>query len=323
MADAIQVIDVSKYYGAILALDHVNLSVKEGEFFGLLGPNGAGKTTLIRILTGLAAPTSGKALISGYDVIREPVKAKKEFGIVPETSNLYGDLTAWENLMLTAKLYGVPRKERSEEAVKLLEFFGLKERINDPVKQFSKGMKRRLAIAAALIHRPRILFLDEPTSGLDVQSSGLIREVLRKLNREEGVTVFLATHFIEEADQLCDRVAILNRGKVSVIDTPENLKASVQVSEVLEVTFNSPTNIDGELERHCSKIVKLEGNRFQLHTRDSFSILPLIIDFAKNNGLKILSINTLKPTLEEAFVNYTGIDPLMAERMEQLRLKKD
>jgi len=321
LADAIQVIDVSKYYGDILALDHVSLSVKEGEFFGLLGPNGAGKTTLIRILTGLAAPTSGKVLISGYDVLREPVKAKREFGIVPEISNLYGDLTAWENLMFIAKLYGVPRKERSEEAIKLLELIGLKERINEPVKQFSKGMKRRLTIAAALIHRPRILFLDEPTSGLDIQSSRLIREILQKLNKEERVTVFLATHFIEEAE-LCDRLAILNRGKVSVIDTPENLKASVRESEALEVTFNSPTSIDGELERYCTKIIKLGENRFQLYARDSFSILSLVVDFAKNKGLKILSINMLKPTLEEAFVKYTGIDPLMAERMELLRLKK-
>ncbi|MBO3842751.1 MAG: ATP-binding cassette domain-containing protein [Candidatus Brockarchaeota archaeon] len=320
--DAVQIIDVVKHYGNVLALDHVNLSVKEGEFFGLLGPNGAGKTTLIRILTGLTAPTSGRTLILGYDVLNEPVKAKKQFGLVPEISNVYDDLTAWDNLMFMAKLYGIPEREREERAMKLLEALGLRERVDSPVKQFSKGMRRRLAIAAALIHEPRILFLDEPTSGLDTQSSRFIREVLRELNRK-GMTIFLTTHFIEEADQLCKRVAILDKGKICVVDTPENLKASLQEKEALEVIFNSPTSIDEEeFKKHCSGIVRLSENKFRFYVSDSSSILPLLVDFAKNKGLKILSVNTLKPILEDVFIKYTGIDPLMAERMEQLRYKR-
>lgn len=326
MADAIQVIDVSKRYNnghdSVLALDQVSLNVKGGEFFGLLGPNGAGKTTLVHILTGITTPTSGRVSILGYDILREPVMTKKQFGLVPEISNIYNDLTAWENLMFVSKLYGVPKEKRAERILRLLEAFGLKERINDPVKQFSKGMKRRLTIAAALIHEPRILFLDEPTSGLDVQSSRVIRETLRRLNKE-GLTIFLTTHFIEEADQLCNKLAILNKGRICVIDTPENLKKPIQENEVLEVEFDSPVSVNEELEKHCSKIMELDEKRFRLYSRDSSSILPFIMDFAKSRGLKIVSIGTLKPTLEEVFVKYTGMDQLMAERMEQLRYRRD
>ncbi|NHV98397.1 MAG: ATP-binding cassette domain-containing protein [Thaumarchaeota archaeon] len=321
LRDAIQVIDVSKRYADVLALDHINLNISEGEFFGLLGPNGAGKTTLIRILTGLTTPTSGRASVLGYDILREPTMAKKQFGLVPETSNIYSELTAWENLMFISKLYGVPKREREERALKLLEAFGLKERINDPVRQFSKGMKRRLTIAAALIHEPRVLFLDEPTSGLDVQSSRLIREALRRLNKE-GLTIFLTTHFIDEADQLCNRLAILNKGKICVVDTSENLKKSIQENEVIEVEFGLPPSNSEELKEHCSKIIKLNDRKFRLYSSDSSSILPFVIDFANNKGLKIISISTLRPTLEEVFIKHTGIDPLMAERMEQLRYEK-
>ena len=318
MTAAIQAVDVTRYYGRILAVDHLSLEVEEGEFFGLLGPNGAGKTTLIRILTGLVAPTSGKALVSGYDVLREPVKAKKQFGLVPEVSNLYFDMTAWENLIFMAKLYAIPEGERVKRAMDLLEFFGLKERLRSPVKEFSKGMKRRLTIAAALIHRPRILFLDEPTSGLDVQSSRLIREKLRQLNEEEGVTVFLTTHHIEEADELCGRLAILNHGRVVALDSAGNLKGSMQVKDTLEVSFDAPTQIDGALERQCNKVVKLGEGRFQLYARNSSSILPLVAEFAQAKGLNILSIKTLMPTLEDVFIKYTGVDALTAERLEQL-----
>jgi len=321
LRDAIQVIDISKRYADVLALDHINLNISEGEFFGLLGPNGAGKTTLIRILTGLTTPTSGRASVLGYDILRESTMAKKQFGLVPETSNIYSELTAWENLMFISKLYGVPKREREERALKLLEAFGLKERINDPVRQFSKGMKRRLTIAAALIHEPRVLFLDEPTSGLDVQSSRLIREALRRLNKE-GLTIFLTTHFIDEADQLCNRLAILNKGKICVVDTSENLKKSIQENEVIEVEFGSPPSNSEELKEHCSKIIKLNDRKFRLYSSDSSSILPFVIDFANNKGLKIISISTLRPTLEEVFIKHTGIDPLMAERMEQLRYEK-
>jgi len=321
MKEAIKVVGVTKKYGDVLAVQDVNLEVDQGEIFGLLGPNGAGKTTLIRILTGLTAPTSGKMLVSGYDVLGEPVKAKREFGLVPEISNVYVDLTAWENLIFTAKLYSVSKSEREERAARLLKLFGLSERLRSPAKQFSRGMRKKLAIAMALIHKPRILFLDEPTSGLDVQSSRVIRETLRELNKE-GVTIFLTTHYIEEADRLCDRVAILDRGKIVALDTPESLKVSIQTSEVLEVSFSEPTELGRELESHCDKIVPVQDGKFRLYTSNTSEIMSLVTEFAKTRGLSILSINTLKPTLEDVFIKYTGIDMLTAERMEQIRPKE-
>jgi ABC-2 type transport system ATP-binding protein len=321
---AIEAHEITKYYGRIKAIEKISLKVEEKEFFGLLGPNGAGKTTLIRILTGLTAPTSGRALIFGHDLLKEPVKAKEKFGLVPEVSNLYSEMTAWENLIFMAKLYGLSRDKRERRVEELLEFFGLKERQKSPVKELSKGMRRRLTIAAAMIHNPSILFLDEPTSGLDVQSSRLIRDALRRLNREEGVTVFLTTHFIEEADELCERVAILDRGKIVALDTPESLKASVQSDGIIEVSFNAPTHIEDFFKDRCKKVVKLEENKFQIyvHHRDVSSIFPLLSQFTESKGLEILAINMIKPSLEDVFIKYTGIDSLMAERLEQIRPKR-
>lgn len=320
---AIEASDVTKYYGKIPAVEKVSFTVEETEFFGLLGPNGAGKTTLIRILTGLIAPSFGKVLIFGHDPLKEPVKAKEKFGLVPEVSNLYSEMTAWENLIFAAKLYGISKEKRERGAMELLDLFGLKERQKSPVKELSKGMRRRLTIAAALIHNPSILFLDEPTSGLDVQSSRLIRDTLRRLNREEGMTVFLTTHYIEEADELCNRLAILNHGRIASIDTPENLKVSIQEDGIIDVSFNASAQIYDDLKDLCSKIVKIDENRFQLYVRrqDIPSIFPSLIRFAESRGLEILGISLIKPSLEEVFIKYTGVDSLMAERLEQIRPK--
>jgi ABC-2 type transport system ATP-binding protein len=191
--------NLTKQYGHILAVDHIDLEVFEGEIFGLLDPNGAGKTTTISMLTGQTKPTFGEAWIAGYDIIHESIKAKESIGVVPEVSNVYDEMSAWENLIFSAELYDVPRSERSKRAIELLKFFGLYERKEDKVANFSKGMKRRLTIATALIHKPKVIFLDEPTTGLDVQSSRMIRNLLKQLNKT-GVTIFLTTHYIEEAD---------------------------------------------------------------------------------------------------------------------------
>jgi len=228
---------LTKQYGTILAVDCVNLQVFKGEFFGLLGPNGAGKTTIIRLLTGQIRPTSGSAVVASFDVTRERIRAKKHMGVVPEVSNLYDELTAWDNLIFAAQLYGVPRKEREERAKDLLELIGLFEWRKDHVGSFSRGMKRRLTIAAALIHKPDILFLDEPTTGLDVQSSKMIRNLIKELNKS-GTTIFLTTHYLEEADELCQRIAMINRGKIIVVDNPEKLKAMIEERHILEVSFS-------------------------------------------------------------------------------------
>ncbi|MBO3802941.1 MAG: ABC transporter ATP-binding protein [Candidatus Brockarchaeota archaeon] len=320
MGKAIQLVNLTKSYGKLVAVNNVNLEIEEGEFFGLLGPNGAGKTTIIRLITGLTKPSQGKVLVSGYDMAKEPVEVKKKIGLIPETSNLYNDMNAWENLAFMARLYGVQKEEASRRSLELLELFGLKERLGSPVRQFSKGMKRRLAIALALVHKPRILLLDEPTGGLDVQSSRSIRQTLRKVN-EEGATIFMTTHYIEEADQLCNRVAIINQGNVIALDTPENLRSSSPES-VIEVAFDGPTRMPEEVERMCSRVVKLRDERYRLFTATPGEVSKNLEDFANSAGRRIAAMTTTKPTLEDVFVRYTGLDALAVERMEQLRQRR-
>src|SRR4030066_882680 len=234
MSDIIQVKDLTKFYGNTFAVDHLSFDVKEGEVFGFLGPNGAGKTTTIRMMVGLTQPSSGTALINGHDILKEPVEVKKTIGLVPETSNLYGELTSLENLIYQAELYGVPKKERRSRSLQLLEEFGLKEHQDKPFQKLSRGLKRRLTIAAALIHHPKILFLDEPTTGLDVMSARGLRKLIGDL-KKKGVTLFLTTHYIPEAESLCDRIAIIVKGKIRVMDTPENIRSQTKEIKILEV----------------------------------------------------------------------------------------
>ena len=236
LENAIEASNLIKRFGDITAVNDLTFSVKKGELFGFLGPNGAGKTTTIRMLTGLTKPTSGNALIEGFDIARQLVKAKGQIGVVPEVSNIYDEMTAWDNLIFSAQLYGVPKDHRGKRAKELLERFGLYERRNDRAGTFSRGMKRRVTIAMAIIHNPAILFLDEPTTGLDVQSARVIRALLKELNKN-GTTVFLTTHYIEEADQFCQRIAIINQGKIVAIDNPEKLKANLEQQPVIEVSF--------------------------------------------------------------------------------------
>ncbi|NPV89763.1 MAG: ATP-binding cassette domain-containing protein [Firmicutes bacterium] len=222
----IEIRGLCKRYGQIKALDQFSLIVNQGEIFGLLGPNGAGKTTTIRILTTLARPTAGKVFISGWEVNRHSVRVKKEFGVVPQQLTLDVELTAWENLTLHGMLHKIPNRERNARIKELLAFVELEERSKDLVKDFSGGMKRRLMIARAMMQRPSILFLDEPTAGLDPQVRRQIWDLFRRLNGQ-GVTVFLTTHYIEEAEQICRRVGILNQGKLIALGTPDELKAKV------------------------------------------------------------------------------------------------
>ena len=309
MVDIIQVKDLTKYYGTHLAVDHISFDVKEGEVFGFLGPNGAGKTTTIRMMVGLTQCSSGIALIDGHDVMKDPVEVKKTIGLVPETSNLYGELTALENLVYQAELYGVPKKERSVRAVHLLEEFGLKDHQEKPFQKLSRGLKRRLTIAAALIHNPTILFLDEPTTGLDVMSARGLRKLIGDL-KKKGVTLFLTTHYIPEAENLCDRVAILVQGKIRIIDLPQNIKAQARDMEVLEI------GLDQVPEDLKNKLLSLDGiekilmdeNRIHVHTKRLDQVTPPVIKLIEDRKLKIQFINTLAPNLEDAFVRITGVD---------------
>jgi len=305
---AIEVDHLSKHFGTLVALNDISFSVAQGETFGFLGPNGAGKTTTIRILTGISPPTGGTATIFGKDIVRETTAARKTMGIVHETSNIYDDLSAWQNLMFTAELYSIGKKEREQRGTELLELFGLWERRADRVHGFSKGMKRRLTLAMGLVNNPRLLFLDEPTSGLDVQSNLIIRDVLRDLT-SRGVTVFLTTHNIEEANLTCDRVAIINRGHIAAIDSPERLKSAIQSAQSVEVAFSTTAaGREEELQqlRNVSEVRK-EGDKFRLFTHDPSVVIASVMEYAQVHNTRVLSINTVGPTLEDVFIKMTGL----------------
>jgi ABC-2 type transport system ATP-binding protein len=306
---AIESLSLSKRFGEIQALSQVDFTVEEGETFGFLGPNGAGKTTTIRILTGITAPTKGTARIFGRDIMRDTIAARRQMGIVHETSNIYTDLSALQNLMFTAELYHVSRKDREKRGSELLEIFGLSERRNDKTNGFSKGMKRRLTLAMGLINQPRLLFLDEPTSGLDVQSNLIIRDVIRELN-ETGVTVFLTTHNIEEANLVCDRVAIINKGHVAAIDSPERLKHTIQSVQSIEVAFDPVHQVrveDLEQISHVSEVRK-QGDKFRLITEDPPGVIDGVMEYARDHNVRVISVNTLGPSLEDVFISLTGLD---------------
>lgn len=305
---AIEVTHLIKKFGSFTALNDISFSVGKGETFGFLGPNGAGKTTTIRILTGVSRPTSGTATIFGHDVEHETIAARQSMGIVYENSNVYDDLTAWQNLMFSAELYHIGRKEREEKANELLKKFELYDRRSDNAHGFSKGMKRRLTIAMGLINSPRLLFLDEPTSGLDVQSNVIIREVISNLIRD-GVTVFLTTHNIEEANVMCDRVAIINKGHIIAIDAPESLKKTYQSVQSIEVAFdhNSTDLLDELSYLPMVNNAQKAGDKFKLFTEDPSEVINAVVSYALQHDLKILSITTLGPSLEDVFVRLTGL----------------
>ena len=313
MDEVISVEGLVKRYGDLTALDGASFSVPRGCVFGLLGPNGAGKSTTIRILTGLTRPTSGKATVLGHDVEAETTEAKARIGVVPEASNVYEEMTAFDNLVFASELYGVPRGERRRRAMELLEIFNLSDRARDVVVEFSRGMKRRLTIACALVHRPELIFLDEPTTGLDIQSARILREQVRELNKG-GVTVLLTTHYLEEADQLCNYIAMINRGKIVALDTPEKLKASVTGSRIVEVSFSG-----GVEETDLGKLqgvteVHRLGDKHRLTIGDDSDIVGEIADYARSRGMTVSTINTLKPSLEDAFLKITGVNPEEAKK---------
>ena len=305
---AIEVSHLIKKFSSLTAVNDISFSVGEGETFGFLGPNGAGKTTTIRILTGVSRPTSGTATIFGHDIEHDTINARQSMGIVSENSNVYDDLTAWQNMMFSAELYHVGRNEREKKATKLLQKFELYERRNDKAHGFSKGMKRRLTLAMGLVNNPRLLFLDEPTSGLDVQSNLIILEVISDLILN-GVTVFLTTHNIEEANVMCDRVAIINKGNIIAIDAPESLKNTIQGSQSIEVSFNrnSADHLDELSRLSMVNEVQKAGDKFKLYTEDPAEVIDSVVAYAHTHNLKIISITTLGPSLEDVFVKLTGL----------------
>ena len=299
---AVEVSGLTKLYDGLLAADHISFEVKRGEIFGFLGPNGAGKTTTIRMLTGIIKPDDGDARIMGQRA--GSIRAKQMAGVVPELANAYTDLSGWDNLMLMAKLYGIPAIEARGRAGRLLQELGLHERRGSLVKGYSKGMKQRLILGMALISDPDILFLDEPTSGLDVQSARLIRDVLQKLNAG-GKTIFLTTHDMDEANQLCDRVAIINQGKLVAVDAPEKLRAATSSLHSVEVSFADTVSQDTLEGLPGVGSVKKLGDKYRLYTDKPGDLVTSLVNHCCACGLRLVSLSTLAPSLEDAFLALT------------------
>lgn len=307
MVHAIEVENLTKKFGDFVAVDNISFNVEQGEIFGFLGPNGAGKTTTTRMLTGISTPTAGTARIMGHDIRNQAFQAKELMGVVTDLSNVYNELSAWDNLIFTAKLYGIPRGQRGERAEELLEMFGLSDVKNQDVAEFSGGMKRRLTIAMALINEAKVLFLDEPTAALDVQSVRTIRNLIYQLN-EEGTTIFLTTHNMAEASELCDRIAIINQGEIGIIDSPERLKQTIERTHSIEVTLTeSSREIIQGLERLNSvRNAKKHGDKLRLYTDTPTDTISDVFQFSQERKIGILSINTLSPSLEDVFLELTG-----------------
>jgi ABC-2 type transport system ATP-binding protein len=302
----IEVMNLTKKYGELIAVNNVSFEVKEGEVFGLLGPNGAGKTTLISMLCTILRPTSGTAKVSGFDIVKEEDKVRKSIGIVFQDSSLDNRLTGMENIELHASLYGVPKSERKKRIKEVLELVGLEDKANILVKNYSGGMKRRLEIARALIHYPKVLFLDEPTIGSDPQTRVNIWEYIVKLAKRENITIFLTTHYMEEADFLCNRVAIIDEGKIIAIDSPENLKRKIGGDAlIIEADEKEKTKQVVSKLSFVKKVSEVDG-KIYVNIENSEENLPSVFEALRNNNIKIKSISIRKPSLNDVFIHYTG-----------------
>jgi ABC-2 type transport system ATP-binding protein len=306
---SIHVEGLTKYYGNLLAVDHIQFNVKKEEIFGFLGPNGAGKTTTIRMLCGLLKPSEGKANVVGFDIQRQIVEVKSRIGVVPEISNLYDELTSFENLLFMGQLYGVHKNQREKKAKELIQLFRLEGKRDALFSSLSKGMKRSLTIAAALVHKPSLIFLDEPTSGLDVMSARNLRTIINHLN-QQGTTIFLTTHNIEEANLLCHRIALIVKGKIIANDTPDALKRSIQGKSMVEIGIEYP-----DLPNLLGFIEEMDGVEEVSRKQDRFVIRfagrppwETFLPSLHRRGVLVTSVNTLQPTLEDAFVKITGLD---------------
>jgi ABC-2 type transport system ATP-binding protein len=306
---AIAVEDIVKRYGDFEAVSHITFDVKDGEIFGLLGPNGAGKSTLIRMMTTLIPVTSGRAMVAGHDVMKEPDAVRHTIGVIPQALTSDIDLTVEENLSIYAKLYGIPKAERKRNIDELLEAVDLLKWRGAQTKTLSGGMRRRLEIARGLVHNPRIFFLDEPTTGLDPVSRVAVWEMLEKLRKAHDLTMLITTHYMEEADHLCDRIAIVDHGKLVALDTPMALKASVSGANVVEAQFTHESEEWPSLLQHLSGVTEVEshgGAAYKLLTTDGSITTTQLVELAVRKGEVIKSLSVQTTTLDDVFVHYTG-----------------
>lgn len=291
---------------SLVAVDHVTFSVKSGEIFGFLGPNGAGKTTTISMLTTVLKPTEGRASVLGYDIVKQANEVRKVIGVVPQEYTADEDLTGYENIMLCADLYGIPREIAKKRALELLELVELTQFKDKRVETYSGGMRRRLELACGLINRPKVLFLDEPTLGLDVQTRAATWNYIRKLKEEYGMTIFLTTHYLEEADALCSRVAIIDHGKIIAIGTPKELKESLG-GDIITISIKENVDVS-ELIRGVEHVkeVRNENGYYRIKAESGEVTAPLIIEVLRRHGYTVTRLSLTEPTLNEVYLEYTG-----------------
>lgn len=299
--------NLTKTFGKLTAVDNLSLNIEKGEVFGFLGPNGAGKTTTIRMLACLISPTKGTATVAGFDIQREPLKVRQSVGILTENPSLYERLTAFENMNFFAEAYGInDANERHTRIKELLEFFNLWERRNDKVATFSKGMKQKLAIVRAIVHRPPVLFLDEPTAGLDPESAKEIRDLMAQLSQHEKRTILLCTHHLEDAEKLCRRVLIMNRGRCILVGTPDELREKISPKPVIEVGLMQVTSkiLSAVKESKWAEEVNVaeQETKLLIGVKDTRLATPELVSTIVEAEGQILSVNVFRPSLEEAYL---------------------
>ena len=302
---AIHVDTLTKTFNGLVAVDHVSFDIEDGEIFGLLGPNGAGKTTIISMLSTTLRPTSGSATVTGRNILTEEDGVRKAIGIVFQDPSLDEELTAYENMDFHGRLYRIPGNTRHSRIIELLTLVGLEDRKDGLVKTFSGGMRRRLEIARGLLHEPKVLFLDEPTLGLDPQTRNHLWEYIERLNQEKEITIILTTHYMDEADRLCDRVAIIDRGRIIAMDTPEELKNEIG-GDVVTITAHNPEKVATLLMAPWVSRIERHDGAVTIHLERAEEHIPRMMQTLYQNAIEIDAISLHKPTLEDVFLHFTG-----------------
>ncbi|MBO3840539.1 MAG: ATP-binding cassette domain-containing protein [Thermoproteota archaeon] len=291
----------------LVAVDHVSFSVREGEIFGFLGPNGAGKTTTINMLITVLKPTEGSASILGYDIVKQANNVRKVIGVVPQEYTADEDLTGYENIMLCADLYGIPREVARKRVLELLELVELANFKDRKVETYSGGMRRRLELACGLVNRPRVLFLDEPTLGLDVQTRAATWDYIKRLKEEYEMTIFMTTHYLEEADALCNRIAIIDHGKIIVTGSPEELKNALG-GDIITISIKEDADVSEVIRNveHVKEVVKMENGSYRIKAELGEVTTPLIIEALRSRGYTVTRLSLTEPTLNDVYLEYTG-----------------
>jgi ABC-2 type transport system ATP-binding protein len=321
MTVALQIQNLSRHFNDLVAVDNISFDIQQGEIFGLLGPNGAGKTTTLSMLATMLEPTSGSAMVNGIDIEKDPDGVRKSIGIVFQDQSLDEELTAWENMDFHGRLYRIPKETREQRITELLTLVELNDCRNDIVKTFSGGMRRRLEIARGLLHHPAVLFLDEPTLGLDPQTRNHLWNYIATLAKEKGITIILTTHYMEEADRLCNRIAIIDQGRIIAIDTPKNLKDGLG-GDLVTIGSPDPAAVAKALNEPWIARVETHNDNVVVSLKNADQYISSIVTILNTQQIPITSIAVHKPTLEDVFLSFTGrtIREQEADHKENIRI---